>query len=187
MLNSRSSRTDNPRVSLERKAPVPQFIDKLRVAVRLVLLAEEPTAGSLSLAPHSERHAGPETLLERLNDRVRVLPFERASDDAIMLVTREHIEWVMPGADIEPALVRPPTFAFTREERVRARLLSGAFFDGVLAMEMPHEHNRASDFLNGEDDFFVLTSPSGTVLVNKSRVVDIHVYGARPRASVRAA
>ena len=186
MLNSRSARTDNPRVSLERKAPVPQFIEKLRVAVRLVLLAEEPTAGSLSLAPHSERHAGPETLLERLNDRVRVMPFLRA-DDALMLVTREHIEWVMPSAVVGPELVRPQAFAFTREERVRVRLLSGAHFDGVLSMEMPHEYNRASDFLNEEDDFFVLTTPSGTVLVNKARVVDIRVYGVGPRSGTQAA
>jgi hypothetical protein len=74
---------------------------------------------------------------------------------------------------------------FTREERVRVRLIGGAAFEGVLAMELPQEFNRTSDFLNAEEDFFPLSSASGTLLVNKRRLLEVRVFGAS--APARAA
>ncbi len=161
------------------------YIEKIKVPVHIALLGEAAAAGSLSLAPYAEMHEGPETLLERLNTPTRVVPFHRTEDDAILLVNRVAIEWVSAGPEVQPIHVRPPAFMFTREERVRVRLIGGAAFEGVLAMELPQESNRTSDFLNSDEDFFPLTSPRGTLLVNKRRVLEVRVYGAS--RSVRAA
>jgi len=154
------------------------YIEKIKVSVQLAMRGETPAAGLLSLAPHAELHQGPETLLERLNLPTRIVPFQRACDDAILLVNRVAIEWVSAGTDVESKYVRPHAYQFTREERVHVRLIGGAVFEGVLAMELPQEFNRTSDFLNSEDDFFPLTSPSGTLLVNKRRVLEVRVFGA---------
>lgn len=160
------------------------YIEKIKVMVQLALLGESPAPGSLSLAPYAELHEGPETLLERLNLPTRIVPFHRTSDDATLLVNRVAIEWVSAGPEVESKYVRPHAYQFTREERVRVRLIGGATFEGVLAMELPQEFNRTSDFLNSDDDFFPLTSPSGTLLVNKRRVLEVRVYGASRPARV---
>lgn len=162
-----------------------RYVEKLRVPVRLAAIGCEPVEGHLSLSPRAELHEGPETILERLNAPVRVLPFHPAGDEAVLLVVRAHVEWVAAGPQVAPQLVRAAHFQHTREEHVRVRLLGGASLEGILAIEMPHEFNRVSDFMNGDEDFFPLQGPSGTMLLNKARVLDIRVRtsGAMPRAA----
>lgn len=155
-----------------------RYVEKLRVPVRLAAIGCEPTEGILSLFPRAELHDGPETLLERLNTRTRVVPFQRAEDDAVLLVTRSRIEWVLAGPGIDPRLVRVPPFLPTREERVGVRLGSGAVHEGLLSIEMPDHFNRVSDFLNGDDDFFPLLTAVGTMLIRKSCVIDVRVRAA---------
>jgi hypothetical protein len=91
----------------------------------------------------------------------------------------------MAGPQVASRLVRNPHFQHTREEYVRVRLVGGRSHEGVLAIEMPHEFNRVSDFLNGEDDFFPLQTTQGAMLINKTCVLDIRVRdaGAMPRAA----
>lgn len=157
-----------------------RHVAKIRVPVQLALVGLDPTAGFLSLSPSAERHEGPETLLERLNAPQRVLPFHRACDNAFTLVSIEQVEWVAAGVEVATELVRPGHYITTREERVRVRTQSGATFEGILEMEMPHEFNRASDYLNADEAFFPLASAQGTVLLNKARVLDVRVFEASP-------
>lgn len=154
------------------------YVEKIKVPVRLALRGEAAEPGCLSLSPYAELHEGPETLLERLNQPTRIVPFHRDSDGAVLLVNRVAIEFVEAAAGLDPAFVRPPAYRFTREERVRVRLIGGAAFEGVLAMELPQEFNRTSDFLNAEEDFFPLSSASGTLLVNKRRLLEVRVFSA---------
>ena len=157
---------------------MPGFVEKLRVPVRLSVAGEAPYEASLSLLPLAEMHAGPETLLERLNSRTRVVPAIRARDGAVVLVTRAALDWVEAGADVSPELVRPSAYQLTREEHAELLLAGGESVRGVLAMELPEAYNRASDFLNGDDDFFAFATDTGTRLVNKARVLEVRLLGA---------
>ncbi len=159
---------------------MPRYVEKLRAPVQLALSGQEPVAGFFSLFPAAEHHEGPETLLERLNAPQRMLPFHRAEDSAFTLVVRERIEWLAAAADTAPELLRPRWFIPTREERVRVRTAHGTTFEGILELEMPHEFNRASDFLNTEGDFFMLATAQGTIFLNKAMVLDVRVYEASP-------
>lgn len=162
-----------------------RYIEKLRVPVRLALSGCEPVEGHLSLSPRAELHDGPETLLERLNAPTRVVPFHRDGDGSVLLLVRERIEWVLAGPGVASPLVRRPHFQHTREEQVHVRLTGGGSHEGVLAIEMPHEFNRVSDFLNEADDFFPLQTHEGTLLVSKACLLDVRVReaGAMPRAA----
>jgi hypothetical protein len=164
---------------------MPRYIEKIRVPVRLARLGAPPEPGTLALAPYAELHTGPETLLERLNTPTQVVPFQLPDSDVVLLVMRPHIEWVDADEAVEPRLVRPATYRATSQELVRVHMAGGESFEGVLAIEMPDETNRASDYLNGDDLFFPLRMPGGTRLVNKLRVVDVLVHGAA--AQTRAA
>ena len=159
---------------------MPEYIEKIRVTVRVSRPGEPVLDGIVSLSPHSRSHAGPETLLELLNSPVTVLPFQRLSDDAMLLISLADLQWLMAGPGVAPELVRPRTFRFTREERVHVRLRGGDEFEGVLQMEMPELINRASDFLNGPDPFFPLTTRQGILMVQKASAREIRLYDSSP-------
>lgn len=149
-----------------------------RLPVKLAWAGTEPVEGELWLLRHSEFRAGPQTLLERLNEHVRVLPVVRGDDTH--LVNRELIDWVEPGPGVDPALIGPVPYAVTQEERVCVNMISGLVFEGVLALEMPEGFNRASDFLNMGDDFFTLRVGPRPLLVNKHRIRELLVEGRTP-------
>ena len=159
---------------------MPQYVQKIRVPVRLARIGAPPLAGLISLFPQAEHHEGPETLLECLNASPRMLPFQLSDGDAVLLVTRDHVEWAEPDASVEAHLVIPAPYLATREELVRVRLAGGETLEGVISMEMPHEFNRPSDYLNGEEAFFPLRMRFGTRLLNKARVVDVLVHASSP-------
>lgn len=166
---------------------MPRYVEKTRVPVRIQLPGEEGVEGFLSLMPHSPHHAGPETILDRLNEETRVVPFQRASDGAVLLLNRSRIDWVEAGPEVSPVFLRSVTYAPTREEHVQVRMTCGAAFDGIMPMEMPDEYNRASDYLNGDPDFFVVVSGHVTRIVNKEHVLETRVYGGTMRPAENAA
>lgn len=157
-----------------------QYVQKLKIATRLGQPGEEPIEGFISLAPNARFRDGPETLLEHLNADHRVIPFHRRDDDAVLLINRLEIAWVAAGATVEPERVCPRPFHVTREERVRVRLRDGSEIEGLLRMEMPEWHNRASDFMNGEEDFFPLATREGVVLINKRHVANTRLFESSP-------
>jgi len=159
---------------------MPEYVEKLRVAVRVSRPGQHPVEGQLSLAPHSSLHAGPETLLELLDPPAGFLPFERAGDDAIVLLSRQDIQWVMAGPDVDAELVRPVPYRYTREERVRVSLRSGEDLDGLIQMELPQNLNRVFDYLNGPERYFPLATRRGTFLIRKAAVREIFLYEASP-------
>ena len=159
---------------------MPEYVSKLRAAVVVCQVGQEQMEGTLSLSPQAEFHHGPETILERLNARDRILPFHRHHDGTVLLLTRLELEWVAAGRGVERDLVCPPTYQVTREERVQVRFTSGNEMVGLLQMELPETLNRASDFLNGEEDFFPLVTEKGIVVINKHRVLYTRVYQTSP-------
>jgi hypothetical protein len=159
---------------------MPEYIEKIRVSVRVSRPGEPVLEGILSLAPHSQFHEGPETLLELLNSPLNMLPFQRRSDNATLLLPRLDIQWLMAGPRVAPDLVRPHVFRFTREERVRVLLRNGEDFEGLLQMELPETNNRASDYLNEPEPFFPLASRPGVLLIQKAHTHEIQLYDSSP-------
>lgn len=162
-----------------------QSVQKIRVPVHLTRVGAPPLAGLISLFPKAELHDGPETLLECLNASPKILPFEVTEEDVVLLITRDHIEWVQPDPTVEPRLVRPTPYTPTHEELVQVHMAGGKILEGIISMEMPNEFNRPSDYLNGADHFFPLRMQLGTRLLNKACVVAVRVRVARsvPRAA----
>jgi len=159
---------------------VAEFVDKQRLAVRVCMAWGEPLDGTLMLAPQAQFHDGPETLLERLNTPDRVVPFQLPEGGGTLLLMRDAIEWVLAGNEVDPSLVAPPRYRVTREEQVRLSFLAGGELSGLLQMELPEMFSRASDFLNGAEDFFPLLAATGVVMVNKRQVVQTHVLSSAP-------
>ena len=160
-----------------------EYVGKLRIQVRIQMPSAEPIAGFLSVAPQSAIYDGPETLFELLNAPIRVLPFILASDGSVMLVTREHLDWIEASDEVDPELVSPRPYMVTREEVVAVEWLDGTRMQGKLPMELPDDINRASDYMNSDDDFFPLMVQGGCMLVNKRRLRAVRIFSASPRPS----
>jgi hypothetical protein len=146
---------------------------KYRLPVTFSVTGGAAVSGWVSLQRHSEFRRGPQTLLERLNERVRVLPV--VEREFTHLVSRALIEWAEPGEGVDAGLVGPSSYAVTHEERASVQLASGETLEGIVEIEMPHGYNRTSDFINGEDDFFALRCAERTLLVNKRRIRDLRL------------
>ena len=158
-----------------------EYIGKLRVPVRIQLSNTDALDGFLSVASRSAIYEGPETLFELLNAPQRVLPFIVAHDESVMLISRHQLDWVEAAGDADPALLSPRPYMVTREEVVAVEWLDGTRLEGRLPMELPNDINRASDYMNSDDDFFPLVMDSSTMLVNKLRIRAVHVFSSAPR------
>ncbi len=156
------------------------YVEKIRVPVRVAQGGAPPIEGSLALGPQAEFHAGPETVLERLNAVSRVIPLQRAEDERTLLLNRGDIDWVAADPAVAASLVCPPTYQVTHQESVELRLVGGATLAGQVQIELPEHLNRASDFMNGPEDFFPLLTPFGVLLVNKQRVSCCELHSASP-------
>lgn len=157
-----------------------EYVPKLRVPVVVVQAGEPPLRGALSLALHSANRVGPESVFDRLNTPDRLVPFHRAEDDAMLMLSRGALEWVMAGPGVEESRVCPAPIFTTAEERVGLRFQSGGTLEGMLRIELPSHLNRASDFLNGVDDFFPIVTDEGLRLVNKAQILDVVIFESSP-------
>jgi len=159
---------------------VTAYVQKIRVPVRVSQGGLPPIEGDLALGPQAEFHAGPETVLERLNTVSRVIPLQRAEDERTLLLNRSDIDWVAADPSVAASLICPPTYQVTHQESVELRLIGGASLEGQVQIELPEHLNRASDFMNGPEDFFPLLTPFGVLLVNKQRVSCFELHSASP-------
>lgn len=155
------------------------YVDKNQVQVRIARAGLEPMEGSLSLQPAGAGRPTPETLLELLNGSARVIPFTRA-DRTALLLGRLALDWVAAGPEVPADLVRPQPQGVTRGEKVRVRFLDGKSIEGQIQMDLSESRHRISDFLNGTEDYFVLATRLGTLLVNKARVGDLLAFESSP-------
>jgi hypothetical protein len=155
-----------------------RFIDKIRVPVRVRTIGGNEIDGWMALAPQAPYHDGPETILELMNQPERVVPVLRAADGADTLIPRHAILWVEAGAKVDPAAIVPRSFSFAREERVQVHFEDGRRIEGVLQMTLPEDKNRASDYLNTDDDFFPLVVAGVYTILNKARVCEVRLFEA---------
>ncbi len=158
-----------------RLATSPEYVDKLRAAVRVCLPGQDPIDGIFSLSRSTPLRPGPETILDLLNGPLRTIPFILDEAMDVLLITRVNIDWAMAGLGVEPPLISPPVIGLTREESVHVTFNDGRQIDGLIQLEPPNGIHRASDFLNGPQDFFPLRTRIGVLFVNKARVRDTHV------------
>jgi len=123
---------------------------------------------------------GEQTLLDKFNDDYQWFPL-RDVDGGVLIVNRNRVVLVEPGPDLSPDLVRKESGAVFRRESVAVRCDGlGATLHGQIAMDLPDEFCRVSDFLNFPQDFFALETESGPVLVGKQHVVSLRALEAPP-------
>ena len=150
-------------------------IQKLRAPVRLSQPGDSPLDGYFCLLPDLDGQGRPETILELLNSSRRVIPFFRVADDNFVLFTRLNIDWVVPGAQVDPEWIMPRRVHSAREQSVHLQFFDGREMEGAVRWSSPNADIRLSDFLNDATDFYPLVTRVGILMVNKNRVRETRV------------
>jgi hypothetical protein len=151
---------------------VSHVIPKREVAVQAHLETGEVLRGGIFLDYIDVIHRGEQTLLDKFNDEHGWFPV-RQDGGVVEVVNRARVMRVEPGLGVTPELVRKESAAVFREEQVTVKLSSEEVLVGRIAMDLPDEFSRVSDFLNFPQDFFSLETDDGPVIVSKRHVVSL--------------
>jgi hypothetical protein len=160
---------------------VSRYVQKLRVPVRVSQRHREARDGWFLLSPERGGEGQPESILELLNSPRVVVPFIVQQDPNIVLLTIAHIDWVVVDAEVDANLVSPRSRPVSREQRVELHFTDRRHVEGIIQWDASEDALRLSDFLNGPDDFFMLRTPTGPILVNRRRVAETRVAESSPR------
>jgi len=144
-------------------------IPKRKVAVRLRLHSGEERHGMVYLDYIDVIHRGEQTLLDKFNDDYPWFPFLSTTGE-VEILNRDWITQVDPGDGIPQQMVRKEDSPVFRREQVSLSLLDGRRLEGRIAMDLPDEFSRVSDFVNFPQNFFALETAQGPVLVSKRHV-----------------
>ncbi len=157
---------------------------QLAVPVRQVRVAVLSTdglwsGGHLFLKPLAETHAGPETVLDRLNDGDLFLPVQLPGERAITLLNKAHIvRAVVQDGQPGDALTEDQENLTGRIEPVYVTVVPGQQLSGWLSIQAPQWQARLSDYLNNlPGTFFPLYADDALHLINKHSVLRIQSQG----------
>lgn len=155
----------------------------LAVERRVVRLAGYDGSSSqalVALAASSARVAGPETLLERLNDpRTRFLPCE--IDGETSLVNLDWIAYLETTGTSAPDLLAADRRG-AAAARVELDLVSGESLEGELRFDPAPGRERALDALGrGSERFLLLATTPNLVYVNTAAVLRVRDEGSAGR------
>ncbi len=145
-------------------------IPKRQVAVRVRLVGGEERRGVVFLDFIDVIHRGEQTLLDKFNDDYAWFPFLRADGSGVEILFRDLVTQVEPDQGISAELVRKENSPVFRLESVALEVVDGRRLEGRIAMDLPDEFSRVSDFLNFPQNFFALETREGPILVSKRHV-----------------
>ena len=131
--------------------------------------------GYLFLKPLAETHFGPETVLDRLNDRDQFLPVQIAGDRSITLLNKAHIaRLLVREGQAGDAVTESHENLAGRIETVVVTVMGGQHPSGWLAIQAPEWQSRLSDYLNHlPGQFFPMYVDDALHLINKHAVLRI--------------
>jgi hypothetical protein len=160
---------------------VSHVIPKRKVGVRLRLSNGESVHGRVFLDYIDPIHRGEQAILDLFNNESPWFPIETV--EGMIVVNRARVVLVEPGEGVPPALVRKESTPVFRRELVSLRTGQGLTLDGHIAMDLPDEFSRVSDFLNFPEEFFAVETASGPVLVGKQHVTALVPHEEPPAIS----
>lgn len=155
-------------------------IPKRKVAVRVRLITGEEKRGFVFLDFIDVIHRGEQTLLDKFNDDYPWFPLERSDRSGMEIVNRDLVVRVSPDDGLRADLVRKESSPVFRLEHVAIDLSDTSRVEGRIAMDLPDEFSRVSDFLNFPQNFFAVETEAGPVLVSKRHVRTLVPHEAPP-------
>jgi len=157
------------------------YVEKVRLPVRLAQPGLPPTDGFLMLVARMEHEQRPETLMELVNAPRIVLPFIGTNEHDVALLVRANIDWVAVGRDGRRDLLFPPGHRVTHGQRMQLSFTNEDRIEALVQWDRTDPRVRLSDFLNACADFFPVVASFGTLFVNRQRVRQMRIADEAPQ------
>jgi len=125
-------------------------VEKLRRAVRVVLIDGRRLEGDVFLAERTRVRAEPQEPIDLLNEEAPFFPFF-LNEPEVLLVAKQHVSRVETAApDGDPSSDMPDGAM-----AVEITLIDGSSISGFVPLEKRGEQTRLLDFLNGYAKRFI--------------------------------
>ena len=125
-------------------------VEKLRRAVRVVLIDGRRLEGDVFLAERTRARAEPQEPIDLLNEEAPFFPFF-LNEQEVLLVAKQHVSRVETAApDGDPSSDMPDGAM-----AVEITLIDGSAVSGFVPLEKRGEQTRLLDFLNGYAKRFI--------------------------------
>ena len=150
---------------------MPNLVPKDTVSTRVVLFDGQVVSGGFFVSEVSSIHAGPETVLDVLNDEERsFIPFQ--SDSGVLLLNRTTIRMVeVDSHELKDIFLRPDNeYIFAMQIVLRTELKETTYAGCCYTGELHPEARRPVDLLNSRDMFILLFSGGKILLFNKHAI-----------------
>lgn len=141
------------------------FALDVRTIPAQIMTGSEPESDSVIFLPTADP-PGAHGLLGRMNDHDRFFPARVGG--SIRLLAKASIRTLSVGF-VLPEIAEIAALG-AKDVHLRIRLREGEAIEGSVAILLPELRERPLDFLNQNERFFALSTPSGTVVVNKDWV-----------------
>lgn len=139
-------------------------IERKTVEVAIRFLGQEVVGGHLFLALMAKNHAGPETVLDLMNEPDPFFVLKVEGQPPVRMVNKERIvEVEVSGQPVEEPSV-------SKEEEMTLMFQDGFSLSGTARVELPPAKSRLIDFLNNSDRFFELRDGGALHIVNRKHI-----------------
>lgn len=147
-------------------------IPKQRIEAEVELEGGMKLVGAFLCAPHSEHHAGRETVADLLNEPSRFVPFFPDSSAEPLLVNKSLVRVArLPVPDLAGDPESIPDFSSPRN--VVLRMTGGTAIEGTARIAAPVGHTRTLDLLNELGRFMHVDGGDFHLIVNLDAVVSV--------------
>ena len=148
-------------------------VEKSRAEATLTLSNGTSVHGCFFISGNSRTHAGPEGVIDVLNDETGFFPFEarRPGGTRAILYNRAHVIFVALADKHEPR--RNPGYDVATPRSVAMLMSNGTRLHGGVRVFCPHGSDRLSDFARAHETFRYLEAEHTTYIINLHHLVEL--------------
>lgn len=144
-------------------------VERRTVEVDIRFPGQEVVSGHLFLALMAKGHAGPETVLDQMNEPEPFFVLKVEGQPPVRMINKERVvEVEVRGAGDDGEGEPPSTLA--KEEEMTLTFQDGLSLSGRARVELPPTKSRLIDFLNNSERFFELRDGSDVHIVNRKHI-----------------
>lgn len=139
-------------------------VERRTVEVAIRFLGQEVVRGHLFLALMAKSHAGPETVLDLMNEPEPFLVLKVEGQPPVRMINKERV------IEIEASVQPEEDQAVGKEEDMALMFQDGFSLSGTARVELPPTKSRLIDFLNHTERFFELRDGGSLHIVNRKHI-----------------
>lgn len=147
-------------------------VQRRMVEVAIRLPGQEVVRGHLFLAMTAKGHAGPETVLDLMNEAEPFFVLRVEGQPPVRLVNKDQVVEIEVDS-AEAGGGSQDSAAVAKEEEMAVSFRDGFVLEGRALVEMPPTKSRLIDFLNHSERFFALVGEDRAHIVNRRHIVQI--------------